>query len=315
MTESHSAAVDRTLRAADGHQIGFAIFGDPEGVPIFYFHGLASSRLEGALAHATGLQRNVCIVALDRPGFGLSDARPGHRLVDIAGDVSAVADELGLDHFSLLSVSSGGPFALATAARLAERVRAIALISSPAPYRETASLVGMDIRSRAFLMWLPRFAPWLLGPIWNRLAKLSDSDPVGLLRLIADTMPSSERRAISSPEVAEVFMDAAYEAFRTGTGGVVAEQRLLARDWGFALDAVTAPVWLWHGEEDGTSPIGMARWLAAALPKCQAQFLPDRGAIVVDDVLPSAIATLGAYWNANASVRERALSPRGPAEA
>ena len=57
-------------------------------------------------------------------------------------------------------------------------------------------------------------------------------------------------------------MDAAYEAFRTGTGGVVAEQRLLARDWGFAIDAVKAPVWLWHGEEDGASPVAMAHWLA-----------------------------------------------------
>jgi pimeloyl-ACP methyl ester carboxylesterase len=299
LTARHSADVDRTLRVEDGRRVGFATFGDPEGAPVFYFHGLASSRLEGALAHAVGLQRNICLVALDRPGIGLSDPRPGHRISDIADDVIAVANELRLEQFSLISVSSGGPFALATAAKLPERVRAIALISSPAPYREPSSLVGMDIRSRAFLVWLPRFAPWLIGPIWNRLAKLSDSDPVGLLRMIADTMPSSERRAISSPEVAEVFMDAAYEAFRTGTGGVVAEQRLLARDWGFALDAIKAPVWLWHGEDDETSPIGMAHWLAAALPKCQAQFLPGRGAIVVDDVLPDAITTLGDYWNSN----------------
>ena len=299
MTERHSAEVDRTLRTRDGRQIGFATFGDPEGVPVFYFHGLSSSRLEGALAHAVGLQRNVCIVALDRPGIGLTDPRPGHRIPDIADDVIAVAEALDVEQFSIVSVSTGGPFALATAARLPERVRAIALISSPAPYSAPSGLVGMHIRSRAFLVWLPRFAPWLIAPIWNRLAKLSDSDPVGLLRLIADTLPSSERRAIRSPEIAEVFMDAAYEAFRTGTGGVVAEQRLLARNWGFAIDAVKAPVWLWHGEEDGASPIAMARWLAATLPKCQAQFLPGRGVVVAGDVLPFAIATLADYWIAN----------------
>ena len=304
MTERHSAAVDRTLRARDGRQIGFATFGDPEGVPVFYFHGLASSRLEGALAHAACLQRNVCLVALDRPGYGLTDPRPGHRMPDIADDVVAVAEALGLDHFSIVGVSTGGPFALATAARLPERVRAIALISSPAPYGTPSGLVGMDIRSRAFLVWVPRFAPWLLAPIWNRLAKLSDSDPAGLLKMIADTMPSSERRAISSPEVAEVFMNAAYEAFRNGTGGVVAEQRLLARAWGFAIDGVKAPVWLWHGEEDGASPVAMAHWLVSALPKCQAQFLPGRGAIVAGDVLPFAISTLADYWNANGITRE-----------
>jgi len=299
LTERHSADVDRTLRARDGRQIGFASFGDPDGVPVFYFHGLVSSRLEGALAHAAALRRNVRIVALDRPGFGLSDPRPGHRIVDFADDVEDVADALGLRQFSLASVSTGGPFALATAARLPDRVRAISLISSPGPYREPASLVGMDIRSRVMLVWLPRFAPWLLAPIWNRLAQLSDRDPAGLLRLIADMMPSSERRAISSPEIAEVFMDSAYEAFRSGTDGVVMEQRLLARDWGFAVRKVDAPVWLWHGEEDGASPVTMARWLAAELPKCRPRYLPGRGVIVAGDVMPEAIATLSWHWNSS----------------
>jgi len=299
VTERHSAEVDRTLRASDGRQVGFATFGNPAGVPVYYFHGLASSRLEGALAHPIGLQRGVCLVAIDRPGYGLTDARPGYRIADVADDLLAVADAVGHSEFSLVSVSTGGPFALAAAARLPERVRAVALVSSPAPYSQRAGLVGMDIRSRAILVWMPRFAPWLLGPIWSRLARLSDSDPAGLLRLIADTMPSSERRAIHSPEIAEVFMNASYEAFRTGTGGVVAEQRLLARDWGFAIEAVKAPVWLWHGEEDGASPAAMGRWLASTLPKCQAQFLPGRGAIVAGDVLPFAIATLAEYWAEN----------------
>ena len=299
MGERHSAAVDRTLRGRDGRQIGFATFGDPEGLPVFYFHGLVSSRLEAALAHAAGLRRNVRIVALDRPGFGLTDPLAGHRMPDVAEDVVSVADALGLAQFSLVGVSTGGPFALATAARLPDRVRAISLISSPAPYGERSTLVGMDIRSRVILVWLPRFAPWLLGPIWRRLAQLSDRDPVGLLRLIADSMPSSERRAISSPEIAEVFMDSAYEAFRSGVDGVVAEQRLLSRDWGFAVDQVDTPVWLWHGEEDRASPLAMAHWLAAALPKCRAQVLPGRGVVVAGDVIPVAIATLADHWNAN----------------
>ncbi len=310
MTERHSAAVDRTLRARDGRQIGFATYGDPEGVPVVYFHGLTSSRLEGALAHAVGLRRNVCIVALDRPGFGLTDLQPGHRISDVADDVALVADALGLEHFSLVGVSTGGPFALATAAKLPERVRALSLISSPAPYNESSTLVGMDIRSRAILVWLPRFAPWLLGPIWRRMARLSDSDPVGLLRLIADTMPSSERRAISSPEIAEVFMDAAYESFRSGIDGVVREQRLLASDWGFAIDQIDTPVWLWHGEEDGASPIAMAHWLVARLPKCRAQFLPGRGVVVAGDVMPDAIATLADHWNANGFALGRRFTPK-----
>jgi pimeloyl-ACP methyl ester carboxylesterase len=290
--------VDRTLRAADGRQIGFASFGDPEGIPVFYFNGLGSSRLEGGLGHAIALQRNVSLVALDRPGFGLSDPRPGHRIADMADDVAAVAEGLGIDRFAVLGVSTGGPFALATAVRLPERVRAIALISSPAPYTDRECTRGMDLRSRLFMVWLPRFAPWVLGSIWNRFAQLSDRDPAGFVRYIAELMPSSERRSISSPEVAEVFMDAVYEAFRSGTAGVVAEQRLLARPWGFSLEGVKAPVWLWHGEEDLGSPLAMARWLVANLPKCEAQFLPGRGAAVAADLMPDAISSLANHCNA-----------------
>ena len=293
MTERFSAAVDRTLRAPDGRQIGFATFGDAEAAfCVFYFHSFGSSRLEARLGHATALQRNVRLVALDRPGFGLSDPLPEPRIMDAAADVAAVADELGIARFALASVSTGGPYALATAARLPERVSGVALVSSPAPYAASGGARDMDLRSRLFLVWLPRVLPFALGPIYERISGLSDRDPQGLLRLVAASLPSSERRAFTSPEIAEVFMDASYEAFRSGTAGAIAEHRLLARDWGFDLGDVRAPVWLWHGEEDSSSPVVMARWLAAALPKCRAQFVPGRGMVIAPDVLPEAIALL-----------------------
>jgi pimeloyl-ACP methyl ester carboxylesterase len=259
---------------------------------VFYFHGFGSSRLEARVAHAIALQRNVRLVALDRPGFGLSDPRPEPRIADVADDVAAVADELGIARFGLVSVSSGGPYALATAARLPARATGVAVISSPAPYAASGGTRDMDLRSWLFLVWLPRLAPFALGPIYRRLSQLSDRDPQGLLRLVADSLPSSERRAFTSPEIAEVFMDASYEAFRSGTAGVIAEHRLLARDWGFDLGDVRAPVWLWHGETDSSSPLAMAHWLAAALPKCRTQFVPGRGTVIAPDVLPEAIDRL-----------------------
>lgn len=296
MTERFSAAVDRTLRARDGRQIGFATFGDPEAAfSVFYFHGFGSSRLEARIGHAIALQRNVRLVALDRPGFGLSDPLPEPRITDAAADVAAVADELGVERFALVSVSAGGPYALATAARLPERVSGVALVSSPAPYAASGGARHMDLRARLFLVWLPRFAPFALGPIYDRLSRLSDRDPQGLLRLVAANLPSSERRAFTSPEIAAVFMDASYEAFRSGTAGAIAEHRLLARDWGFDVADVCAPVWLWHGETDSASPPVMAHWLAAALPKCRAQFVPGRATVIAPDVLPEAISLLAEY--------------------
>ena len=54
MTERHSADVDRTLRARDGRQIGFASFGDPEGVPQVAIDSLGAGLHERVLISSDG---------------------------------------------------------------------------------------------------------------------------------------------------------------------------------------------------------------------------------------------------------------------
>ena len=46
----------------------------------------------------------------------------------------------------------------------------------------------------------------------------------------------------------------------------VEDAALAARPWGFALQEITLPVHIWHGEEDGNSPVAAARYLAQAIP-------------------------------------------------
>lgn len=295
MTERYSAAVDRTLRLRDGRQLGFATFGDADGMPVFYLHGSFGSRLEGRIAHVAALQRHVRVIAVDRPGFGLSDPRPKGQLLDWPPDLDELADQLGMDRFSLLGVAGGGAFALACAARLPKRVRSIALISAVAPHDRPGALAGMDLRARIVLSVLPRRFPWLSRRLHERAARLAERDPLRLLREASGTLPASERTALDSPEVASIFMDAAFEGFRSGADGMVHELRVLAEPWGFALETVEAPVFLWHGETDRVSPVAMAHALAREIPKSQLQTIPDRGSAIGVDFVSDAIATLAAY--------------------
>jgi pimeloyl-ACP methyl ester carboxylesterase len=295
VTERYSAAVDRTLRLRDGRQIGFAIFGDGDGLPVFYLHGSFSSRLEGRIAHVAALHRHVRLISVDRPGFGLSDPRPDARLLDWPADLDELADQLAIERFSLLGIAGGGAFALASAAKLPERVRSAALVSSVAPHDRAGVLDGMDLRARMMLHLLPRRLPWLSRRVHVRAARLADRDPLRLLNEVSGTLPVSERAVLDSPEIASIFMDAAFEGFRSGTEGMVHELRLLAEPWGFGLDGIEAPVFLWHGETDRVSPVGMAHTLAREIPKSQLQVVPDRGSAIAVDVVPDAIATLAAY--------------------
>jgi pimeloyl-ACP methyl ester carboxylesterase len=65
---------------------------------------------------------------------------PGRRVADAAGDVRAVADQLGVDRFCVVGRSGGGPHALACAALLPDRVMRAAVLVGLAP----ADAVGLD---------------------------------------------------------------------------------------------------------------------------------------------------------------------------
>ena len=66
--------------------------------------------------------RGYRIVGIDRPGYGLSTPRPGRSIADWVPDGIAVADHLGIDRFAAVGVSTGGAYALATAALHPDRV-------------------------------------------------------------------------------------------------------------------------------------------------------------------------------------------------
>ena len=65
---------DKTLRLEDGRLLGYAVYGDPEGQPVFYFHGFPGSRLEAQLADGVAARLGVRLIALiDRAlGFRIS---------------------------------------------------------------------------------------------------------------------------------------------------------------------------------------------------------------------------------------------------
>jgi pimeloyl-ACP methyl ester carboxylesterase len=125
-TSPRLRAVDGLLRSdrlqvADGRRVGFAVWGDsdPAAPAVVHCHGTPGGRL---VSYRTPAESGVRHVSLDRPGFGLSDPHPGRTVGDHPGDVALVLDHLGIDRFSALGWSGGGPHALALGACLPGRV-------------------------------------------------------------------------------------------------------------------------------------------------------------------------------------------------
>jgi pimeloyl-ACP methyl ester carboxylesterase len=143
----------------DGRGVGYADWGDPDGRPVLFFHGTPASRL--------AVECGVRLLSLDRPGIGLSDPAPGRSLLDWARDVDAFADALGLDRFAIAGWSGGGPYVLACAYALSDRLTDAAVLSGCGPLDSgfaRRSSAMFDRTLLALSLRAPRVGRLLLRP-------------------------------------------------------------------------------------------------------------------------------------------------------
>jgi pimeloyl-ACP methyl ester carboxylesterase len=153
-----SAVVDADLMLADGRRLGYAVWGEPEGQPALLFHGSPGSRLFCPDPVATAAA-GVRLVTVDRPGYGRSAAAPGRRIMDWPADIEQLVTALGIDRFALIGHSSGGPYALACALAMPQRITRMALVSCVVPLDEVpAAWAALDDDERR-LVELARHHP------------------------------------------------------------------------------------------------------------------------------------------------------------
>jgi pimeloyl-ACP methyl ester carboxylesterase len=265
------------LALRDGRVLGIEEYGDPNGTPVFFFHGIPSCRLEAAPASDAARLAAVRLIAVDRPGFGLSSFHSYRPLARFTDDIGELADQLSARRFAAVGVSGGAPFALATAAMLPERVSAVATVGGffvppgPDPF------AGMSRELRASL-WLARRAPWLARPLFAVTARaVRRSDGRQFVRALAKRMPAPDRELLRDPEVQSLLIGSFREAFAGGARGAAWEQRLLVRDWGFATDSLKAPLTVWQGSLDRNAPRKLGQSLAAAVPGARLELREGEG--------------------------------------
>ncbi len=268
--------ISKTLRLEDGRSLGYAIYGDAEGQAVFYFHGFPGSRLEAQLADPVAARLGIRLIAVDRPGFGLSDLKPRRAIFDWPEDVTEIADALRINRFAIIGVSGGAPYVAACAVRIPERLTAAAIVSGLGPLDAPK---GSDpiIRNNHLIFFLGRRLPWLARILLWRMAYQVRRNPESVLGRIMSTLPDADKAVLARPQVRAVITDNIVEAFRRGSSGPAYELLLYSRPWGFLLNDITLPVDLWHGEEDRSVPPIMGKYQASAIPHCRAIFCPGEG--------------------------------------
>jgi pimeloyl-ACP methyl ester carboxylesterase len=256
-----------TVRLAGGRRLGFAEFGPSTGRPLVWLHGTPGARLQIApearlLAH----ERNIRIVSVERPGVGESTPHLFEAVVDFARDVEQLADALGLERFAVAGLSGGGPYALACAHEMPERVVAGAILGGVAPSVGPDAAEGGAASVVRPLEPLLRRAQSPLGGFMRGLVRVLEpfADPV--TSLFARIMPQGDQRLFEDSDMREMFQQDLILGSRRYMQAIFLDALLFGRPWGFLLADIRVPIHLWYGDSDTIVPVRHGEHLAERIP-------------------------------------------------
>lgn len=266
-----------TYRLPNGQTLCYQLFGEPNGYPLCYCHGFPGSRLEARLAHEAGRALHVCVIAVDRPGFGRSDFKRGRQMRDWVESASNLMDFLGHARFSVLGISGGGPYAMLMGEHLDHRIYRVGIVGGLGSLAGPGSEQVMGRAQRAlidFARAYPKSALFLyqygMGRFMKRFPKLT-------LSILNSRAPAVDRTALAKPEIESIFLSSIREAFFQGGRGPAWEFYLFTHQWQANPVAVKSETFLWHGDLDVTVPVSMGHFHAQQIPRCHAEFLPREG--------------------------------------
>src|SRR3954451_715517 len=135
--------LEGNIAVGDDRQIGFAEFGDPQGRAIFWLHGTPGARRQIPMeARVYAEQRQIRLIGIDRPGIGSSTPYQYDTVFAFAEDLATIADTLGIDKFEVIGLSGGGPYALACAEAMPDRVIEAGVLDVVAPARGPDAIGG-----------------------------------------------------------------------------------------------------------------------------------------------------------------------------
>ncbi len=239
------------IKLRNGNKIGYAIYGNKKNFPIFYFHGWPGSRFE---LKNIPLKKEKCfVIALERPGYGLSDPISNFKITDWPKIILEVANKLKIEKFSIIGVSGGAPFALACANIIkSKKLKSVAIVCPMAPHNAKGmnkGRVGMLLNygKKPFISWL------LINFLRMRLLNSNVEKNFNRWKNKIP-LPKSDSKLFTIDRGIKL-MENFKEAVKHGTIGVHRDANLYSKDWGFKLKNIKRKVYIWHGSKDLTVPI------------------------------------------------------------
>jgi len=240
--------------------------GDQERGLVF-IHGTPGNATRYETWFAAAAERGLRPVAFSRPGYATSTRFEGRIVADVAADITALLDHLGIGQFCALGGSGGGPHSIACAAMLPERCVGSAALVTVAPWQAE----GLDWFGGMDRMNIDEFNAALAGEGTLRawldancapFRTITGPEMVGQL---GDALPPVDQE-VATGEWADHEAAGMRRALEPGFDGWIDDDLAFTQPWGFDVHDIQVPVHIWQGELDRLVPWSHGQWLADRIP-------------------------------------------------
>ncbi len=265
-----------------GRALDLRINGPEDGAVLVFHHGTPGSVLPRRVMAEQAAERGIRLVTYSRAGYGDSDRHPGRKVADIAADVTAILDHLGVEKAMTAGWSGGGPHALATGALLPDRITGVLSIAGVAPY----DAEGLDFLGGMGEGNIEEFGAALKGeavlrPLLDGMRdELKNATPEAILGELSTLLPEVDRKEITD-EAGEEMAANFREALKNSVDGWADDDIAFTVPWGFDLASMRVPTFVWQGSADLMVPFAHGQWLAANVPGATAHLLEGEGHLSV----------------------------------
>jgi pimeloyl-ACP methyl ester carboxylesterase len=267
-----------TVELPDGRFLEYVADEAADGLPLVIHHGTPSGAvLYGDMVASTRAAGFRAILPA-RAGYGQSSPRPGRLVADVAGDVAALLDALGVGEFATVGWSGGGPHSMACAALLPGRCLAAATIAGVAPY----DAAGLDWMGGMGTENVEEFGAAVAGPaelttyLEAAAAALEHAGPGDLVAALGDLVSDVDKQTLTG-EFAEYMLASFRSALANGVAGWRDDDLAFVTGWGFGLADFRVPVAIWQGDQDRMVPFDHGRWFADNVPGARIHLVPGEG--------------------------------------
>ena len=263
---------------ADGRVLGWAEYGEADADPVLWFPGTPGARSQlPANALDEAIARRLRIIVVERPGTGHSTPHDYAAISDFVPDVEALTDHLGIDRFAAVGLSGGGPFVLACAAALGDRMTTGVVLSGIGPTRGPDAVISYTLALVPAAAALERIARPLGDGIGRVLRTIAPFGRPFINAFFWLERGDREAMAAEPGHAQQLLHDLVDAARRSGVMAPINDLILFGRHWGFELNEIAVPITFWGGTSDVIVPYRHAERQSKRVSNSQLRTLQGRG--------------------------------------